>query len=150
LVVDDSLSADLTSITDIVQAAVGFSKERGDTISSTSTVFAGLNRDDAGEPIPAVVTTEGASPYMTWGMDHGIELLAAAAFLFVLFRSLRGSRKALEQAFTHDETRAGEDQDPELVARVAVEELVHSDPEQVSAILSRWVLEQPQATASQQ
>jgi flagellar M-ring protein FliF len=150
LVVDDSLSADLTSITDIVQAAVGFSKERGDTISSTSTVFAGLNRDDAGEPIPAVVTTEGASPYMTWGMNHGIELLAAAAFLFVLFRSLRGSRKALEQAFTHDETRTGEDQDPELVARVAVEELVHSDPEQVSAILSRWVLEQPQATASQQ
>jgi len=150
LVVDETLSAELPSITKSVQAAVGFSEERGDTMNSISTMFAGLERDDAGAPVAAVTAPIETSPWKTWAMDHGIELMAAAAFLFVLFRSLRGSKKALEHVIGRDERVAGEDQDPELVARVAVEELVQSDPDQVSAILSRWVLEQPQSAAPQQ
>ena len=60
------------------------------------------------------------------------------------------AKKAIEQVLHSDATAAADAQDPELVARAAVEELVHSDPEQVSAILSRWALEQPQAAAPQQ
>ena len=150
LVVDESLSAELSSITESVQAIVGFSEERGDTMNSISTLFAGLERGDDGAPIAAVDTPTETSPWKTWAMNNGIELMAAAAFLFVLFRSLRGSKRALEQAISKDDRLAGEDQDPELVARVAVEELVQNDPDQVSAILSRWVQDQPQMTASQQ
>jgi hypothetical protein len=65
-------------------------------------------------------------------------------------RSLGGSKKAIEQVFSNDAVSAADAQDPELVARAAVEELVHSDPKQVSAILSRWVLEQPQTASTQQ
>jgi flagellar biosynthesis/type III secretory pathway M-ring protein FliF/YscJ len=150
LVVDETLAAELPSIAKSVQAAVGFSEERGDTMNSISTLFAGLERGDDGAPIAAVDTPTETSPWKTWAMNNGIELMAAAAFLFVLFRSLRGSKKALEHVISRDERVAGEHQDPELVARVAVEELVQNDPEQVSAILSRWVLEQPQGAASQQ
>lgn len=149
LVVDETVATDLASITKIVEAAVGFSKERGDTMSSISTLFAGLERGDDGTPIATVTEVAETSPWMVWAMAHGIELLAACAFLFVLFRSLKGSKKALEHVMSRDERASAEEQDPELVARVAVEELVKSDPDQVSAILSRWVLEQPQAAASQ-
>jgi len=150
LVVDETLSTELANITKSVQAAVGFSEQRGDTMNSVATMFAGLERGEDGAPVAAVTETPEPNPWMTWAMNNGVELLAAAAFLFVLFRSLRGSKKALEQVISRDDGGAGEDQDPELVARVAVEELVQSDPEQVSAILSRWVQEQTQEAASQQ
>jgi len=150
LVVDETLSAELSNITKSVQAAVGFSEERGDTMNSISTMFQGLERGEDGAPIAAVIEEVEVSGWKTWAINNGLELLAAAAFLFVLLRSLRGSKRALEQAIKGDEGLAGEDQDPELVARVAVEELVQNDPDQVSAILSRWVQDQPQVTASQQ
>ena len=150
LVVDDSLSEELDSITQSVRAAVGFSETRGDTINSISTNFAGLERDESGAPIPAPATEPEASAWKTWAVENGLELAAACAFLFVLLRSLGGSKKAIEQVLHSDANTAAEAQDPELVARAAVEELVHSDPEQVSAILSRWALEQPQAAAPQQ
>jgi flagellar M-ring protein FliF len=149
LVVDETLSAELSNITKSVQGAVGFSEQRGDTMNSISTMFAGLQRGEDGAPLAAVIEEVKPNPWMTWAMKNGLELMAAATFLFVLFRSLRGSKRALEQVIRGDEGSALEDQDPELVARVAVEELVQSDPDQVSAILSRWVQEQPQVAASQ-
>ncbi len=149
LVVDETLSAELSNITKSVQAAVGYSEQRGDTMNSISTMFAGLERGEDGAPLAAVTEEIKPNPWMTWAMNNGLELMAAATFLFVLFRSLRGSKKALEQVIRRDEGTSLEDQDPELVARVTVEELVQSDPDQVSAILSRWVQDQPQAAASQ-
>jgi len=149
LMVDKSLSTELDSITKSVQAAVGFSETRGDTMSSLSTMFVGVGRDDEGALIGSVDAPKETSPWKTWAMNNGLELMAALAFLFVLYRSLRGSKKALEEVIGRGERAAGEDQDPELVARVAVEELVQNDPDQVAAILSRWVLEQPQTAASQ-
>jgi flagellar M-ring protein FliF len=150
LVVDESLSEELTSITQSVRAAVGFSEERGDTMNSISTSFAGLERDESGVPLPVATVTPETSAWKTWAMENGLEMLAACAFLFVLLRSLGGSKKAIEQVFSNDAVSAADAQDPELVARAAVEELVHSDPKQVSAILSRWVLEQPQTAGTQQ
>ena len=87
------------------------------------------------------------NPWKVGRWTTASELLAGATFLFVLLRSLRGSKRALEQAIRGE--GALEDQDPELVARVTVEELVQSDPDQVSAILSRWAQDQPQAAVSQ-
>ncbi|MCH2107655.1 MAG: hypothetical protein MK291_13565, partial [Planctomycetes bacterium] len=149
LVVDETLSGELSDITKSVQAAVGFSEQRGDTMNSISTLFAGLERGEDGAPIAAVTEEVKPSAWKNWAMNHGLELLAAATFLFVLLRSLRGSKRALEQAIRGDEASSLEDQDPELVARVTVEELVQSDPDQVSAILSRWAQDQPQAAATQ-
>ena len=149
LVVDETLSEELSDITKSVQAAVGFSEQRGDTMNSISTLFAGLERGEDGAPIAAVTEEVKPSAWKNWAMNHGLELLAAATFLFVLLRSLRGSKRALEQAIRGDEASSLEDQDPELVARVTVEELVQSDPDQVSAILSRWAQDQPQAAATQ-
>jgi len=149
LVVDETLSEELSNITKSVQAAVGYSEQRGDTMNSISTMFAGLERGEDGAPIAAATEEIKPSPWKTWAMSNGLELMAAATFLFVLLRSLRGSKRALEQVIRGDESGSLEDQDPELVARVTVEELVQSDPDQVSAILSRWVQDQPQAAASQ-
>ncbi|MCH2102479.1 MAG: hypothetical protein MK297_00550 [Planctomycetes bacterium] len=149
LVVDETLSEELSNITRSVQAAVGFSERRGDTMNSISTMFAGLERGEDGAPVAAVIEEVKPNPWKVWAMDHGLELLAGATFLFVLFRSLRGSKRALEQAIRGEEGSSLEDQDPELVARVTVEELVQSDPDQVSAILSRWAQDQPQAAVSQ-
>ena len=150
LVVDESLSGELDSITQSVRAAVGFSEVRGDTMNSISTNFASLERDESGAPIAPAPSAPEMSPWKSWALEHGLEVLAACAFLFVLLRSLGGSKKAIEEVFRNDAVNTAEAQDPELVARAAVEELVHSDPEQVSAILSRWALEQPQAAAPQQ
>jgi flagellar M-ring protein FliF len=150
LVVDESLSGELDSITQSVRAAVGYSEVRGDTMNSISTNFASLERDESGAPIAPAPSAPEMSPWKSWAIENGLEVLAACAFLFVLLRSLGGSKKAIEEVFRNDAVNTAEAQDPELVARAAVEELVHSDPEQVSAILSRWVLEQPQAAAPQQ
>ena len=74
--------------------------------------------------------------------ERGVELLAALAFLFVLFKSLKnGKFKGDAEGAESDAGEAPEEEiDLELLARKRVEELLEKEPERVSALLSRWAL----------
>ena len=75
------------------------------------------------------------------------ELVAAVAFIVILFKSLRGGskRKAQAEATSAQEAAAERERpveiDPEALAREQVEGLIQTDPERVGKILSRWARE---------
>lgn len=168
LYVDESLAADLESLGKVVKAAAGFDEERGDDFQSLVRKFPYPDRDDEGNPV-LPENPEPASPpneYLMLALEHGVEILAALAFVFILFRTLRGSRPgAIEEAKAAKAAKRGgremsaaaaaaaeakaaaeslETIDPALLARAQVEELVRSDPERVSEILAQWAKEEPQ------
>jgi len=158
LVLDESLAARRDEIAKSVEALVGFDSSRNDVISVSTTAIAvptlGADGAPAGEPLP-----EGMSPTLKLILQHGVELLAACAFLFVALRALKGIKagghlagsgghhSALGSAGARGVLDAGGEDlepDPELLARARVEELVRSDPRRVGEILSRWASESPQ------
>lgn len=161
LVLDESLAAKQTEIQRIVEAAVGFDKSRQDVIGVTTTAF-------TVDPPPTAESEEGAvaatvddrpNRMLEMLLERGVEIASALVFLFVLFTSLRGAKKAAAGtpgaaggAVSHAARQAsggvdaGETSiDPELLARAQIEELVRSDPRRVGEILSRWVDEKATA-----
>lgn len=143
LLVDDSLEPKLAELTTLVQAAVGFDRERGDLFQSMSAPFATLERDENGVVVPPRAKEPAAEPnvWLALALEHGLEALAALTFLFFLVRGLKSARRALSEAAERTRARAAAEEkafDPELVARTQVEGLVKSDPERVGAILARW------------
>ena len=148
LLVDDSLQPKLAELTELVKAAVGFDTARNDLFQSMSASFASVERDKDGNivpPVPVEPATE-PNPYVTLAVEHGIEALAAFAFLFFLLRGLKGARRAVAIATDPGLARKQDVEalaiDPELLARGQVEELVKSDPERVGEILARWASEE--------
>lgn len=157
LVADESVSANLEQLEGMVKAAVGFDSKRDD-FASYSAQLASIQRDDTGKIIPPVEPEPLAPPneYLQLAIEHGVELLAALAFIFVLFKSLKSAKAAKGSAAAQSGVKGvargtgggvadpelDEDEfanlDPELLARVQVEELVKSDPERVSEILAQW------------
>jgi flagellar biosynthesis/type III secretory pathway M-ring protein FliF/YscJ len=87
-------------------------------------------------------------------VEWGLELLAGAAFVFVLLRSLKksGAKAApdgaagaspdteLTQAILALQNATEGDSSAEELARRHVEELLQADPDRVGALLSRWAL----------
>ena len=96
LVADASVAEDMASLENMVKAAVGYEKTRGDQFESFSTSLASIERDEEGNPLPPVEPEplEAPNPYLELAIEHGVELLAALAFLFVLFRSMKGVNAA--------------------------------------------------------
>jgi hypothetical protein len=164
LVLDESLAARKDEIAQFVEAMVGFESGRSDVMRVSTTAIAVPTPEVAGEPgqPPAA---EGLSPTAKLLMRHGVELLAAIAFLFVALKALKGARgssrspslggaaagvagsgaaRGLHLGVEHDDLEP----DPELLARVRVEELVRSDPRRVGEILSRWATESTQKSGA--
>jgi flagellar M-ring protein FliF len=156
LVTDESVAANLEQLEKMVKAAVGFDTERGDDFASYATPLASLQRDESGKIIPAEEPEPLAPPneYLQLAVEHGVEVLAALAFIFVLLKSLRGAKRAAALGSAHATSGGpndGDDDgdvfanlDPDLLARVQVEELVKSDPEKVSEILAQWASTSPE------
>ena len=147
VVVDRSLEGELAQVEEAVKGFAGFDQER-DSFSSMVATFPGFERDDEGLPVPpeTVPAEEPMSPTMALLLERAVEIVAALAFLVVLFRSLkRGNAAQLEPAqdatsSPSGETVAEESVDLDMLARAHVQELLESDPERVSTLLSRWAL----------
>jgi flagellar M-ring protein FliF len=153
MTVDSSVATDLESLAEMVKSAVGFDETRNDQFKSFVTTLASLERDEAGNPIAPAKPEPVAPPneYLLLALEHGVEILAALAFVFILLKSMRGAKDAAGKGgkkgsaaviaareAQEAEAAAAEHIDPSLLARAQVEELVRSDPERVSEILAQW------------
>lgn len=175
LIADESVSANLVKLEGLVKAAVGFDATRNDSFESYTAPLASIERDDEGAPILPEPAEPIAPPneYLELAIEHGVEIFAALAFIFVLLKSLKSvkdsknvktavattsSKSAAGGSSSVDgESEPGEDDsdelnaiDPELLARAQVEELVRSDPERVSAILANWASEAAESVGAGQ
>jgi flagellar biosynthesis/type III secretory pathway M-ring protein FliF/YscJ len=143
LLLDESLAAKKDEIAGLVKAAVGFDGDRSDVIQVGTTTFAVEPEPAPGDAKPAP-EGGGTSPMLELVLRRGVEIVAAIAFLLVLFKSLKGARPARSGASSTgaalgETAEAGDaEPDPELLARARIEELVRTDPRRVGEILSRW------------
>lgn len=148
LAIDTSLEAQLTKAEDLVKGLVGFVEAR-DNMSAVTVELTGIERDTDGNPIPAVLEPVPEPPSRIIGvlLERGVEILAAAVFLFVLLRSLKkskipapaaGSGTRVDQASTEE----GEEVDLGLLARRRVDQLIEDEPEKVGVLLSRWAADE--------
>ncbi len=85
LVVDKSHEADLTRIEEVVKTAVGFDKNRGDTISTLSYAFATPETNTEPEP--------GGSALMPILIERGVEVLGIIGAIVILMQVLRVASK---------------------------------------------------------
>ena len=150
LFLDESLKDRETDLMASVQAAVGFVEERDDAKAFVA-AFASLPRDDEGNvvrPEPAPLPEE-PSAIMGLLLKHGIEVIAALGFLFVLMKALKGGTPASSADAAAGAAGEGEEAlnevELERLAIAQVEELVRSEPERVAEILSAWALEDVEA-----
>ncbi len=146
LFLDQSVS-DPAPLEEAIKAAVGFDAERADEFRSVVLPFA----------VPAVASdaTEGAAApaepsalmdgLLGKLLERGIEIASAVVFLVLLFRTLKGTKKAARGAAASEAGANDEGVDAELLARAQVDELLKSDPAKVGEILSRWAREEPVA-----
>lgn len=153
LVLDESLASKKDEIQKLVEAAVGFDRQRQDVIGVSQTAFATPESAGPSEGAEgaAAAAEEGLSPTLELLLQRGVEIVSALAFLALLITSLKGSKKraAAETAplaggSSNSTVQSGPDGqsisvDPEALARAQIEELVRSDPRRVGEILSRWV-----------
>jgi flagellar biosynthesis/type III secretory pathway M-ring protein FliF/YscJ len=146
LFLDESLAARKDMLEASVKTSTGFTadKPRNDTFSSMVTPFASIARDEQGKlvPPPAKEPVSEPNAIVETLLERGVELLAAVAFLFVLMKSLKGlPKKSDAKAGAGAGDTAGEAAYIEKLAQIEIQELVKSEPEKVSAILSRWAAE---------
>ena len=167
LIADESVAGDLEDLEGVVKAAVGFDASRQDLFESYTTRLASVVRDDEGNIIPPAEPEPKERPnqYVQMAIEHGVELLAALTFIFVLLKSLKGAKAAKVAATRAGPAKAtasgvaateeiddletsGTTLDPELLARVQVEDLVKNDPERVSEILAQWASESAESVGA--
>lgn len=139
LFLDDSLKDRKDSLESSVKTSIGFVADR-DAFSSLVTPFASIARDEQGKlvPPPAKEPVSERSPWIELLIQRGIEIAAALAFLFVLFKALKSVPKKAAARGADVAAQANDTQYAEMLAKSQVEELVRSDPDKVGAILSRW------------
>ncbi len=127
-----------------IKASVGFDEER-DRFSSVVLAFA--VEAPAETTAPAEEAPAGPNPLLEVLLQRGIEIGSALVFLVLLLKSLRSARRSAARGAPARGTSPGQDSgtavDPEILARVQVEELLKSDPSRVGEILSRWAREEP-------
>jgi len=155
LFLDESLKDKQAQLEEVVKNAVGLVEARDGKIAAVVTPFASVARDDKGaivKPAPPE-KLEAPSRITELLLQRGVEIGAAAIFLFVLLRSLKSRPKAHAydepQAAAHDPmaalAAAEEIVDPrvrEMVLRRQIDELIRNNPEHVSTILSRWAADE--------
>jgi len=147
LFLDQSVGEDHTELEEAIKAAVGFDEERGDTFSSVLLPFVTTSEPAPDAIVAAAATTNVPSetnPLLDTLLRRAVEIASALVFLVLLWKTLRGSKKA-QQAAAQTSTGAST-VDTELLARAQVDELLKSDPAKVGEILSRWAREEPVTT----
>lgn len=144
LFLDESQKDRLKDLESSVKASIGFDEKRGDSFSSMVTAFASVKRDDKGVPVPAAAPVEPAAPnrMMEMLIQRGIEIAAAVAFLFLLFRTLKGASKAAAETAAKAQEANLDERAIQMLAKTEIEELVKTDPALVSSILTRWATEE--------
>lgn len=144
LVLDESLAGRLADAEEALKGVIGFNSERGDSIHSMVQRLPGVDRDEQGQPLPIDMPEPApqGNPLVSLALERGIEILAAAVFLFLLLRTLRRSSTPLVQTESGNIVpKINEDEiDMDALARRHVEELLAREPEKVGALLSRWAL----------
>lgn len=171
--IDKSLEAHRDEIASAANAMVPIDEESRSSLGRVVVQvapMASLERDEEGNPLPPAAPEEAPlpNPMIELGLEYGVEALAALAFLFVLLRSLKGVRASIVASSKKAEsgepvaarvtvgegggliatTADGEaitdrEIDLEAVARAQIEDLLRSDPERISEILSRWAAGEP-------
>jgi len=143
LTIDLSLEAELEKAADLVKGLVGFVDTR-DHMTAVAMALQGIERDTEGNPIAAVAepVPEPPNPVIGMLLERGVEILAAAVFLFVLLRSLKKAKLSADPSESDgdDATNPGDDEDLDLglLARRRVDQLIEDEPEKVGVLLSRW------------
>lgn len=94
------------------------------------------------EPAAEETTSPGPSPLVEMLLRRGVEIVAALVFVVLLLKSLRSSGKTATRVAAAREAAPEERVDPELLARVQVEELLRADPQKVGQILASWAREE--------
>ncbi|MFT5197408.1 MAG: flagellar biosynthesis/type III secretory pathway M-ring protein FliF/YscJ [Planctomycetota bacterium] len=152
LTLDASLGDQADELTEQVKAAVGFRQDRGDFMSTHTTTFVGVERDSEGAPITAapIEVPEPPNALMTTLMERGVELLAVLLFFGLLIRSMKqsknagsneGGSKSRTGGMTLSDLEDGDIEiDPSILARKHIENLLESDPDRVSSLLTRWAM----------
>ncbi|MCA9000328.1 MAG: hypothetical protein KDB61_00295 [Planctomycetes bacterium] len=153
LTLDESLKDQAQAISDQVKAAVGFDEARKDQMSTTTATFAGVERDADGVPVlpDPIEAPEPPSALMNTLIERGVELLAVLLFFGLLVRSMKLSKSATTAegaaqrgatgGMTLSDLESGEIEiDPSILARKHVENLLESDPDRVSSLLTRWAM----------
>jgi flagellar M-ring protein FliF len=142
LFLDDSLKSRQQEVETAVKSAVGFDAQRGDSFASLAAPFAGVERDGQGKPVvKKTPVVEAPSRWLDLLSQRAVEIAAAAALAFVLWRVLRAPKKAQDPDAMRPDG-VDEERWTEMLARSRVEDLVRTDPARVAAILSRWVAEE--------
>ena len=161
LTLDDSLAGKMNAIGDSVKAMLSFDETRNDTFNAITTAI---------EPTPVIEAPDApegeAMPEEGGGMatetliENGVEIVSAMAFIFLLLKGLKGSKKTVQgsaaaAAAGTKATKGAKRGDlagipdgagpaevsPEVLARAQVDDLVQNNPERVAQILSNWVVE---------
>jgi flagellar M-ring protein FliF len=142
LFLDESLKARQAEVEAAVKSAVGFDSQRGDSFAAMAAPFAGVERDDQGQPVARkTAVVEAPSRWVELLLQRAVEIAAAAALLFLLLRVLRAPKKSLDVDPPRPQG-VDEERWVEMLAQTRVEDLVRTDPARVAAILSRWVAEE--------
>jgi flagellar M-ring protein FliF len=153
LTLDKSLEPQRAQLEELVKAAVGFDPERrSDQFRSAlvewrqETVATGPTGEPIDPDAPAV------SPWLEIGLTRGVEIVAALAFVILLFSALRRSKVTPTAVATDPDAAAVDERgnriDPEVLALAQVQELLAKDPDRVIAILTNWAREEHGAAHS--
>ena len=154
LFVDESVEPErMESLRRLVSAAVNLDETRQDVLTAERLQFLVPEAsEDAAETAPLEELPSGPSPMLETLLTRGVEILTAVVFLFFLAKSLKSAAKGSGEAAapamvrrvgpdgTVTEVPATQESeiDPELLARLQIEQLLDSDPEKVGQILSSW------------
>ncbi len=156
--VDESIQDQLDVAVAQVKNIVGFDETRGDSMAQSVVRFPYLERADDGAVTMPIQepASEPTSPLVFKALEHGLEIIVGLAFLFMLGKSLKSARTSGEAAEgagvaggdgpmgrgAGQGQGEGPDEEVDLdaLARAHIEELLQSEPERVSALLSRWAL----------
>ncbi len=141
--------AEKTQINDLVKEAMGFSKDRGDTLNITNSLFAGVEA----EPVVEVAIWKNPE-YIQIGKDTAKWLLGAAVILYLFFAFLKPMLKKLmtaapkprvvvEEDTVVNLSHTGEPMGPQTRGYAenldAAKTLAKQDPKVVANVVKSWV-----------
>jgi len=136
---------ELNKFSDLIKKAVGFNKERGDSISLINTSFSDSLIQ---EVVPGDLTLRKSLPQKLYGDGGGIILLILF-FAFVIYKLMKlqaNNRVEKEYNTSLSNISASSPDSPSETARVNYEEnmrilnnLVKNDPKLVAQIMKNWV-----------